>query len=207
MKFSTVAALAVYAGTAVCTASEADEAVKSFVTVTKSNFHDVKPENKSTLASAVDTENSPTPFAPEATQTKSLNEREMHDPSIHPDASPNVSKHNTLYNCGEVFTGTQSMHASKFHCHENCVVTKTPDLASAAPTAPHLITRVVEHEKQPASTSTPAPANAYGLDDPKRACPLGLIKECEYHHPASVITTSFKHCWCEPEKVIPTTAS
>ncbi|PPJ52785.1 hypothetical protein CBER1_11309 [Cercospora berteroae] len=184
MKFSIAAALTVCAGTAVCPASEADEAVKSFITVTKSKFHDAKPENKSTLASAVDTENSPTP--------------------------PNVSKHNTLYNCGEVFTGTQSMHASKVHCHENRVVTKTLDLASADPTAPHLITRVVEHKKEPAFTSTsstPAPSNAYGLDDPKRMCPLGLIKECEYHHPASVITTSFKHCWCEPEKVMPTTAS
>ncbi|CAK1358531.1 uncharacterized protein RHO25_007425 [Cercospora beticola] len=175
MKFSTVAALAVYAGTAVCAASEADEAVKSFITVTTSNFHDAK-----------------------------------HDPSIHPDASPNVSKHNTLYNCGEVFTGTQSMHASKGHCHESSVVTKTLNLGPAAPTAPHHITRVVEHEKEPVSTSTsstPAPTNAYGLDNPKRPCPLGLIKECEYHHPASVITTSFKHCWCEPEKVMPTTAS
>ncbi|GIZ41276.1 hypothetical protein CKM354_000458800 [Cercospora kikuchii] len=177
MKFSTVAALAVYAGTAVCTASEVDEAVKSFITVTKSNFHDAKPGNKSTLASAVDTEN--------------------------------ISKHNTLYKCGEVFTGTQSMHASQVHCHESSVVTKTLNLGSAAPTAPHLTTRVVEHEKEPVSTSsssTPAPTNAYGLDDPKRACPLGLIKECEYHHPASAITTSLKHCWCEPEKVMPTTA-
>ncbi|KAM3424336.1 hypothetical protein BST61_g11127 [Cercospora zeina] len=57
------------------------------------------------------------------------------------------------------------------------------------------------------TSSTPMPTARVHLKDLANHCGAGMVKACDWHYPASVITTSYKTCYCAPKSRVSATAS
>ncbi|KAF2217246.1 hypothetical protein CERZMDRAFT_93296 [Cercospora zeae-maydis SCOH1-5] len=66
----------------------------------------------------------------------------------------------------------------------------------------------MKRETQPnriSTSTTPITTARVHLKDLARPCAKGMVKACDWQYPASVITTSYKTCYCAPKDMVPAT--